>query len=167
MLKKLTISFFILFLFQFTTQCSYASEFTEAPTEIVIPSLHLSLPVTASPITYETWEVSEIGASFGTQTILPGLKGNTVIFAHARENLFASLPDINKGEYIHVFTNKDWFVYQVYETKVVEPENITVLESQKARELTLFTCFGTNYSQRYIVKASMVTDPGAFDSLAN
>ena len=163
MFKKFTIPLIILFLFLFSGHASYASEFSETPTEIIIPSLHLSLPVVAAKITYETWEVNETGASFGVGNILPGLEGNTVIFAHARENLFVTLPDINKGDYVHVFTNKDWFVYQVYETKVVDPNDITVLDSQKAHELTLFTCFGSDYSKRYIVKASMVTNTTVFD----
>lgn len=162
MLKILTTFIYILFLLQISVFPSFASEFTGTPKEIIIPSLKVVLPVVAAQITYDTWEVSEVGASFGVGTSLPGHKGNTVIFAHARENLFASLPDIDKGEYVHVFTDKDWFVYQVYETKTVEPQDVTVLVSQKARELTLFTCFGTSYEQRYIVKAKLMTDTTSF-----
>ncbi len=165
MLKKFTISFLILFLFQLTTQYSYANEFSETPTKIIIPSLNVDLPVTAAEVTYDTWEVSEVGASFGVGSSLPGHKGNTVIFAHARENLFASLPDIGNGDYIHVFTNKDWFVYKVYKTKVVQPQDVTILASQKAHELTLFTCFGSDYTQRYIVKANLIADTTYFSSL--
>ncbi len=162
MLKKIAVFFLILFLFQSATRGSLANEFSETPTEIVIPSLNVSLPITASQVTYDTWEVSEVGASFGVGSSLPGLKGNTVIFAHARPNQFASLPDIHNGDYIHVFTNKDWFVYKVYKTKIVRPQDITVLAAEEVHELTLFTCFGSDYSQRYIVKANLITTTASF-----
>ncbi len=162
MLKKITISIFILFFVHVTAKHSYANEFSETPTEIIIPSLNVNLPIVPAQITYDTWEVSEIGASFGVGSSLPGRQGNTVIFAHARENLFASLPDIKKGDYIHVFTNKDWFVYQVYKTKIVQPQDVTILASQEVHELTLFTCFGSDYSQRYIVKANLITNTTSF-----
>src|SRR5581483_6262607 len=152
MIKAFIICLFII-AFSFLPSKAFAQQFSETPVEIIIPSLHLDLPVTTAKIVYDTWEVNEVGASFGEGTTIPGNEGNTVIFAHDRPNLFQTLSSINKGDYINVFTNNDWFVYKVYETKIVDPSDVNVLIAQKNHMLTLFSCIGVDYSKRYIVKA--------------
>lgn len=130
-----------------------AFTFNETPTKIIIPSVHISLPVYTAKVALNTWEVRTDGASFGEYTTLPGNKGNTVIFSHALPNLFGNLPNIKKGDEINVFTKDDWFVYKVTQILVVDPENTDVIFSGQDHELTLFTCTGTNYEKRFIVKA--------------
>ena len=135
------------------------AEYTAAPTQIIIPSVNILLPVHTAKIVFNTWEVHLDGASFGEGTQLPGNIGNTIIFSHARQNLFGNLPNIKKGDFIHVFTDYDWFVYQVNSLSVVSPQNIEVLENNNQYELTLYTCIGENYTKRFIVKAFLVSNP--------
>jgi len=158
MYKKITI--FVLsavIFFTLSTQSALAYDFTSTPVKVVIPSLSLSLPVTTARVTSDTWEVSLTGASYGDSTALPGTVGNTVIFAHARDRLFATLPQVKKGDIVHVFTKEDWLVYEIVETKIVNPEDISVLADSDERILTLYTCIGDDYAKRFIVRARLAT----------
>jgi LPXTG-site transpeptidase (sortase) family protein len=156
-MKKLIVVLLILVLF--VLPVSVSATMDETPTKIIIPSLNLSLPVHKAKIIFNTWEVHLDGASFGDGTTLPGNLGNMVIFSHARIGLFSNLPTIKKGALIHVFTKDDWFTYQVIDTFIVSPDRVDVLDSKNQYELTLYTCTGSNYSQRFIVKAKILSNP--------
>lgn len=130
--------------------------FNSAPKRIIVPSIGRSLLVASSPLVYNTWEVSLEGASYGESTALPGSGGNTVIFAHALPAFFGLLPNIRQGDLIHVFTDKDWFVYKAQEILIVDVEEKEVLFDNKRDELTLYTCTGGGYLKRFVVKASMM-----------
>lgn len=156
----ITALFLVLFFFHGTV---FAAQFENAPTSILIPSLHISLPVHTSKVIFNTWEVHLDGASFGEGTTLPGNRGNTVIFSHARIGLFSNLSAIKKGDIVHVFTKNDWFVYKVQDTFTVNPDRIDVLDSHNSYELTLYTCTGENWSKRFIVKATLLSDPSKLE----
>ncbi|MEX0895530.1 MAG: sortase [Patescibacteria group bacterium] len=143
---------------QVTAADTLAFSFTQEPQQIIIPSLDLALPVETAEIAYNTWEVSETTASFGKGSSLPGTIGNSVIFAHARPHLFGELDQISQGDLIHVFTDYDWFVYEVTELLIVTPENTEVIKKREATELTLFTCTGINDSHRFVVKAKPLSN---------
>lgn len=145
------------FFFAFPQQ-AFGYTFVEEPTHIIIPSLSLSLPITTAKIVYDTWDVSVTSISFGETSTLPGNRGNTIIFGHALPELFVTLPLIQKGEYVHVFTNNDWFVYKITTTTTVNPEDVHVLMPQNSYELTLYTCVGANYERRFVAKAELVSD---------
>jgi sortase (surface protein transpeptidase) len=77
--------FIVIAIFLFMTPMAvHAAYFSAPPTKIIIPALNLSLPVHTSEVIFNTWEVHLDGASFGEGTTLPGNKGNTAIFSHAR-----------------------------------------------------------------------------------
>ncbi len=135
---------------------SYAYDFNNPPSRIIIPTLDINLPVSTAKINFTTWEVSLTGASFGESSSLPGNIGNTVIFAHVRIGLFLNLPKIKVGDIVHVFTSKDWFTYKVRQIEVVSPEDISVLNDSSEHELTLYTCIGENWTQRFVAKAQLI-----------
>ncbi len=136
-----------------------ASEFTQEPSWVILPSVGIDLPVKTAIINYDTWEVSLDSASYGDTTTIPGNSGNTVIFAHDLDPLFSQLPNVVEGDYIHVFTEKDWFVYKITETTIVSPEDIHILKPKGHYEITLYTCTGENYSKRFIVKGQLASSP--------
>lgn len=148
----------LFFLFFLSTE-KVRAEYTLVPSWVVIPSAGIDLPVKTSQITYNTWEVSLDSASFGDSTALPGNSGNTVIFAHNLDPLFAQLPNVTSGDYVHVFTDRDWFVYKITDTMVVDPEDIHILKPENNREVTLYTCVGENYAKRFIAKGLLVSSP--------
>ena len=124
-----------------------------APSRIVVPSVGIDLPVIEAKVTDGLWELSENTASHGIGSAYPGLTGNTVIFAHARDDLFGPLRRIGKNAVIYVFTPDTWYRYSVEEIKLVNPdqtENITATSEEK---LTLFTCSGFLDSKRLIIRA--------------
>lgn len=146
-------------LFQAHNIPAAAFSFTAEPQRIIIPSARINLPVQTAEIAYNTWEVSETTASFGKGSALPGMIGNSVIFAHARPQLFGNLDQVKPGDQIHIFTDQDWFVYEVTELMTVLPDNTEVIKKRDTTELTLFTCIGLNDSHRLVVKAQPLANP--------
>lgn len=153
---RLSVLALMLTVYGLTRSPVSAFEFVQEPNHIIIPSLHLSLPVITSQLSYNTWEVSPVYASFGQFTALPGTAGNTVIFAHARPGLFINLPQLKVGDIIMVYTKLDSFSYRVEDTFTVKPEEVEVILSDEKYELTLFTCTGVGDVNRYVVKATLI-----------
>ena len=144
----------------FTAICLNLGAFMPAramdePRQIIIPRLGIDLPVYKTDIVFDTWEVRLDGASFGEGSPFPGTNGNTIIFSHALPNLFGNLPSIKPQDYVHLFTDTDWFVYQVETVKTVDPTQTDVLNSRGKPELTLYTCVGPAYEQRFVVTAKL------------
>jgi sortase A len=92
-------------------------------------------------------------------TALPGEQGNVGISAH-RDTLFRPLKDIHQGDIIMVTTPGGEYRYQVVSTKVVSPENTSVLDSDGSEILTLVTCYPFYFvgpaPDRFIVRAERV-----------
>ncbi|MBI4067647.1 sortase [Candidatus Gottesmanbacteria bacterium] len=130
-----------------------ASKGGENPVRIIIPALLIDLPITDSKVIGGTWETSETTASYGLGSGSPGQKGNTVVFAHAREGLFLSLKDIKKDNKLYLFTKNNWYSYRVKEIKTVYPNEIEVIAPTADETLTLYTCSGFMDTKRLIVIA--------------
>lgn len=98
---------------------------------------------------------------------LPGEAGNTVIFGHSvlpqffnptnYKTIFSTLHTLAEGEEIFINYDGIEYKYRIFEMKIVDPSDISVLE-QKYDDfyLTLITCTppGT-YWKRLIVKAKL------------
>ncbi len=89
-------------------------------------------------------------------TALPGMDGNSGIAGH-RDGFFRGLKDIAAGDAIELETLKERQLYRVERTWIVDPEDVSVLDSTPARSLTLVTCYPFYYigsaPQRFIVRA--------------
>lgn len=158
-MKKISFILIFFIIFFLVSGKEVVAEYSLVPSWIMVPSAGIDLPVKTAQINYDTWEVSLDSASFGDSTALPGNSGNTVIFAHSLDPLFAQLPNVTRGDYVHVFTDKDWFVYEILETTVVNPEDIHILEPEDNHEVTLYTCVGEDYEKRFIAKGQLVSSP--------
>lgn len=93
-------------------------------------------------------------------TSYPGNKGNCCISGHRNYTFgkyFNRLEEVTIGDVIELETFDNTYKYQVYETLVVTPDNVKVLDSTGAKTLTLITCtpifVGTH---RFIVKAVLI-----------
>jgi sortase A len=120
---------------------------------IVIPRLSIDLPIVEAPVMNGFWELSDTSASHGVGSANPGEIGNTVVFAHARTNLFGPLRDIKKDDLIYILTKDRWFRYRVTETKFVTPQETSIISPTSEETLTLYTCSGFLDSKRLIVTA--------------
>lgn len=157
-MKNFFLALFVFLLLLIASSSCFAREFDSPPQKIIIPSAGVDLPVFTARVAFNTWEVRTDGASYGQFTALPGNRGNVVIFSHALPNLFGNLIETKKGDFIHIFTEQDWFVYRVTDTLVVDPKKIDIIFSQHNSELTLYTCIGPNFGKRFVVKSQLIGD---------
>lgn len=92
-------------------------------------------------------------------TAMPGEKGNFAVAGHRSytySEYFNRLDELNIGDDIIVKTNKGEFTYKVYEKKVVEPTEVSVLDKTKEPTITLVTCTPIRVAtHRLIVKGKL------------
>jgi sortase A len=92
-------------------------------------------------------------------TALPGRSGNAAFAAH-RDTFFAPLKDVRNGDEIAVTTPGGEFLYQVTGTRIVDPDDVSVLDHTPEATLTLVTCYPFDYigsaPQRFIVRARLL-----------
>ena len=77
------------------------------------------------------------------ETAMMGETGNCVIAGHRNYtfgSFFNRLNEVVEGDMIYIDTASDTFSYKVREIKVVEPEDLSVLENTDEEILTLYTC---------------------------
>lgn len=129
----------------------------EVPARIIIPQLNIDIAVKESQVVNGYWELSEDTASFGLGSSFPGDNGNSVIFAHARNNLFGPLKKVSLKNKIYILSARHYFIYEVSEIKVVYPNQVEVVGPTKDERLTLFTCSGFFDNQRLIVIAKRIS----------
>jgi sortase A len=93
-------------------------------------------------------------------TALPGDTGNVGLAAH-RDTFFRRLRDIRPDDEIVLTTPDGTFRYAVTGTKIVEPEDVWVLEPTAQPSLTLVTCYPFSFvgsaPQRFIVRAPLTS----------
>lgn len=101
------------------------------------------------------------GVAHFAGTALPGEARNIFIFGHSSSDvksdyskIFARLDDLATGDEISVYLEGKEHKYKVSDKKVVEADDLSVLEKGNKEELTLMTCWpiGTK-AKRLIVRA--------------
>ena len=92
-------------------------------------------------------------------TALPGEPGNVGLAAH-RDTFFRRLGEIRVDDQVRFVTRDGTFTYRVEGTRVVEPQDVWVLDQTTDPALTLITCYPFRYigsaPQRFIVRAQLV-----------
>jgi sortase A len=90
---------------------------------------------------------------------LPGETGNAAFAAH-RDTFFGPLRGVRRGDEISVTTPHGEYRYVVSGTRIVDPEDVSVLRASNEPTLTLVTCYPFDYigsaPQRFIVTARLV-----------
>jgi len=93
---------------------------------------------------------------------LPGEAGNAAFAAH-RDTFFGPLQGVRRGDEIAITTPHGEYRYVVSSTRIVDPEDVSVLRASNEPTLTLVTCYPFDYigsaPQRFIVTARLVTPP--------
>jgi sortase A len=121
-----------------------------------IPRLNLSTAVLSGD------DAATLDVAIGhlPDTPKPWEPGNTAFAAH-RDGLFRSLRHVRVGDAVHVRTQHGDWTYTVRETKIVMPDDLSVLNPTPTQTLTLITCYPFNFvgtaPRRFIVHAE-VTD---------
>ncbi|MBL8015158.1 MAG: sortase [Candidatus Doudnabacteria bacterium] len=141
---------------------------------LTIPSLGFNrLPITAnvesnSKEIYDQVLTSSLAHFKGTSLPFADKIGNTVIYGHSASGsynpsptdvlaAFSFLSELKAGDTIMLEVAGQTYKYQMYRSKIVKPEDVSVLDSQGRDTLTLITCHPPgNNSQRYVAVATKV-----------
>ena len=104
------------------------------------------------------------------ETALPGGNGNAALAAH-RDTFFRPLKNIKRGDTVRMTTPDGVREYRVSDTKIVSPDDVSVLEATSGPALTLITCYPFNYvgsaPKRFIVRATAaVAEPSVVPVVA-
>jgi sortase A len=122
-----------------------------------VPRLHLAVPVLEG--TDELTLNRGVGHVEGTAR--PGDPGNVAIAGH-RDGFFRVLKDVTSGDRIRLVTLGQTLEYTVQETRIVEPEDVQVLELTGTPVLTLLTCYPFYYvgsaPKRFVVRAVLLAE---------
>lgn len=97
------------------------------------------------------------GAGWIEGTARPGEAGNIGLSAH-RDGFFRGLKDVTVGDEIVLETPRETARYAVTWTKIVDPDDVSVLEETGGPAVTLVTCYPFYFvgsaPQRFIVRAT-------------
>jgi sortase A len=111
-----------------------------------------------SALVAEGDDASTLRAAIGhlPDTPLPWSSGNSALAGH-RDVQFRPLRNIRLGDEITLTTSRGTFRYRIRETKIVQPDDLSVLAPTTGRTLTLITCYPFVYighaPKRFIVHA--------------
>jgi sortase A len=98
------------------------------------------------------------GAGHIAGTANLGVSGNTGVAAH-RDGFFRGLKDVKMGDLVALETPQGRFLYSIDEIKIVDPDDVSVLQPRAGPTLTLVTCYPFYFvgdaPQRYIVQAAL------------
>jgi sortase A len=122
--------------------------------KITIPKIDIELP-----IIYGTSEEElKRGVGHYIGTAFPGQNDNVVLSGH-RDTVFKRLDELKIGDTFNVETLDGDFTYEVYEGKIVESDDRTIIVPHSMPVLTLITCYPFNFigdsPQRYILTARL------------
>ncbi len=105
---------------------------------IVIPAIEVDVPVVEG----DGWEELKMGAGHRVGSANPGVRGNVVISGHndVYGEIFRHLEDLNIGDEVVLYAGETPYTYLVVAKMVVEPTEVSLLESTPNATLTLITC---------------------------
>lgn len=164
----LSLIFFAFFLFAFYQQnspknitfansesiLSTNTKETVAPTGIVIPSIHVWLPVYGASVRGGNWETTNKGVSFLTGSASVGGVGNAIFYGHDWPNLLGNLKNVRPGDTIQIISKTGQnFFYEVSTVQEVSPADVSVLAQTTDSRVTLYTCSGFLDTKRLVVVA--------------
>ncbi len=127
-------------------------EKTKIVGRLMVPRLGLSVPVVEGDGT----EQLRLAAGHVSNTPLPGEPGNSVIAGH-RDTVFYDLRKIEAGDKMEFADADNVHKYRVSSTRIVAPEDVSVMNKADGRRLTLVTCYPFSFvgpaPQRFVVVA--------------
>ncbi len=121
---------------------------------IVIPAIKVDAPVVEG----DDAEALKKGAGHHIGSANPGERGNCVISAHddIYGEIFRDLPQLKPGDEVFVYTENQRYRYQVQETRIVQPTEVSVMAPTSSPVLTLITCYPYRVNtHRFVVIATL------------
>lgn len=110
-----------------------------------------------------------LGPGHMTDTPVPGEAGNVVITGH-RDTFFRHIHELQKGDTVVVQRDGKTFRYEVTGKKIVDPNDVSVLQPTKDSRMTLITCYPTFYigpaPKRLVVFSKLIADKASGEQRA-
>jgi sortase A len=104
-------------------------------------------------------DVLDVAIGHLPDTPKPWEPGNSALAAH-RDGLFRPLRRIRVGDEIVIRSDQGRQTYRVRQTKIVTPDDLSVLQPTSTQTLTLITCYPFNFvgsaPKRFIVHAERI-----------
>jgi LPXTG-site transpeptidase (sortase) family protein len=123
------------------------------PTQLMIPKVHIDLPIEETAIAKGIWEISENGASHLAISARPGETGTIIMYGHNTNNRLGPIRWLSKGEKIQLkAADGKTYIYVITHTMQVASDKVDIL-NQKGETLVLYTCDGFADLQRFVVIA--------------
>jgi len=128
----------------------------QSPQKIYFPSLNLELPVIEGKVIEDQWLLPDEAVAF-----LPGVsifeeEGNLVIFGRNNPKVLGRLSTIKKKEKIYLFSESNYLVFEVEETKRVLPTDESIFFKTSGKTLTIFSTADYLNGKRFLVKAQRI-----------
>lgn len=142
--------------------------------EVIIPKINVEIPVVYDVDTIKEDAVQKAlqrGVVHYADTALPGTDGNVVIVGHSSNNIFnpgkykfafVLLNRLEKGDTFYLDKDGKRYTYQVYDRKIVQPNDVSVLgPADNPASATLITCDppGTSWHRLVVVGKQISPDP--------
>lgn len=128
----------------------------EVPIRIIIPKI-FDLPIEKGEIDDGFWTIPEKLPAFLVGSTPPGKIGNTVIYGHAKEEVFGPLKDVQENDFIYLLTESKWLRYKVQKIKEIRPDEVEIIYPTLKVTLTLYTCTAFLDSKRLVIQAQEET----------
>lgn len=136
------------------------AKYAVSPNRIVIPKIGVNAPIVDS-------ESAEYGLSRGSwrmpESSTPDKGGNTVITGHRFKYLppnnltFYLFHKLEKEDTFSVIWNKEKYFYKIREIKIVEANDLSILDPSEESIVTLFTCHPIySTKQRLVVIGELI-----------
>lgn len=151
--------------------------------EIIIPKINLEIPVDYSQTSDDENTIEnalENGIVHYPSTVMPGQSGNAAFFGHSSNNIFnpgkykfafVLLHELQAGDTFYLTYNGKVYIYKVFETMVVDPTDVGVLDNVSGHPATatLITCDppGTSLHRLVVVGDQISPDPTTDSSGTN
>lgn len=124
------------------------------PTQIVIPSLNISLQVMDGAYNSQTgeWTLTDRATHYALPSTLPNdTSGNTLIYGHYNKHVFAKLHTIKPGAEAQVITEEGYrFIYTFTSAEALNPADTSIFLYDGPSQLTLQTCSGSLMQNRQL-----------------
>ncbi|WP_261133647.1 class D sortase [Bacillus sp. Marseille-Q3570] len=122
--------------------------------KMIIPKLNRELPIVQGT---SDAQLSK-GVGHYINSSMPGEQNNTVLAGH-RDTVFRNLDELVPKDEIIVKTINGTFTYRISDSKIVSPDEVSVLAPSDQPILTLITCYPFNFignaPERYILTAEL------------
>lgn len=151
-------------------------EIVPAQSTLVIPKINITAPIIFAKSTddSEIHENLKYGVVHYKGTAAPGVAGNSFITGHSSNYwweggsynyIFANLNKLTFGDQAKIYHNGNKYIYQVTSVKVVEANDLSVLDQTEKPTLTLMTCTPPGTSWKRLIVSFDQISPQYFEPM--